>query len=199
MRIVKAKIKGQEQNLRYLNLEKSEKLEELARSVKSGDPDNKEAQAAKVYWSSLFSGEDFSRNPRDNTGGRNALLDYGYTILRGHSMRAVLSAGLTPALGIFHKGRGNAFALADDLIEPFRPVIDLAVAQMPSEAECDSRDIRRKLLESSLGVFSTDGRTVPAVMTDFAQSYGRYVEGEIERLEVPSWNPLKHFKGGSNE
>lgn len=93
----------------------------LARRVKSGDPDNVEAQAARRYWP-LLMGQDFRRN-RDLPGS-NALLNYGYAVMRATVARAVVAAGLHPTIGIQHSNRRNAFALADDLVEPFRPLVD---------------------------------------------------------------------------
>jgi CRISPR-associated protein Cas1 len=122
-------------------------------------------------------------------GGRNALLDYSYTILRGHSIRATLSAGLTPSLGLYHRNRANSFALADDLIEPFRPAIDYAVAQLPADARVDDREVKRTLLQATLQAFRADGTTIPTVMIELAQHYGRYVEGDVELLQVPIWKP----------
>lgn len=93
----------------------------LARRVGSGDPENVEAQAARRYWP-LLMGEAFRRD-RD-AGGVNGMLNYGYAILRSMCARAVVAAGLHPSIGVHHANRGNAFALADDLIEPFRPLAD---------------------------------------------------------------------------
>lgn len=96
----------------------------LARKVRSGDPDNVEAQAARRYWPVLL-GPDFRR---DQVGeGANALLNYGYTVLRATISRAICAAGLHPSIGLHHANRGNAFALADDLMEPYRPIVDRAV------------------------------------------------------------------------
>lgn len=99
----------------------------LARRVGSGDPDNVEAQAARRYWP-LLMGEDFRRN-RD-ADGANALLNYGYAILRSLCARAVVAAGLHPSIGVHHANRGNPFALADDVIEPFRPLVDLLTLRL---------------------------------------------------------------------
>ena len=93
----------------------------LARRVRSGDPDNLEAQAARRYWSALM-GAGFRRD-RDG-GGANAMLNYGYTVMRAPCARAAVAAGLHPSIGIHHANRGNPLALADDLIEPFRPLVD---------------------------------------------------------------------------
>jgi len=96
----------------------------LAREIKSGDPDNIEAQAARRYWP-LLMGPEFRRDPDGD--GPNALLNYGYTVLRGATARAIVAAGLHPGLGIFHRHPQNAMPLADDLMEPFRPVVDVCV------------------------------------------------------------------------
>lgn len=93
----------------------------LARKVGSGDPENVEAQAARRYWP-LLMGEGFRRDRE--AGGTNAMLNYGYAILRSLCARAVVAAGLHPSIGIHHANRGNAFALADDLVEPLRPLAD---------------------------------------------------------------------------
>lgn len=97
-------------------------FEAMARRVGSGDPENVEAQAARRYWP-LLMGEDFRRNRQ--AAGANAMLNYGYTVLRSLCARAVVASGLHPAIGIHHANRGNAFALADDIIEPLRPLIDM--------------------------------------------------------------------------
>lgn len=96
----------------------------MLRKISSGDSTNIEAQAARYYWPRMM-GEGFRR---DVTGeDANALLNYGYTVLRAATARAVVTAGLHPTIGLFHSNRGNAFALADDLMEPFRPLVDSAV------------------------------------------------------------------------
>ncbi len=99
----------------------------LARRVGSGDPDNVEAQAARRYWSELM-GAGFRRD-RD-AGGANAMLNYGYAVMRAACARAVVAAGLHPSVGIHHANRGNPMALADDLIEPFRPLVDMRTVQL---------------------------------------------------------------------
>lgn len=102
----------------------------LARQVRAGDPDNLEAQAARRYWPLLL-GKDFRRDTE--AGGANALLNYGYAVLRAGVARAIVAAGLHPGLGIFHRHPRNAMPLADDLMEPFRPIVDLEVRTLLSE------------------------------------------------------------------
>jgi CRISPR-associated protein Cas1 len=99
----------------------------LARRVGSGDPENVEAQAARRYWPLLL-GPQFRRD-RDLPGA-NALLNYGYAVMRALCARSVVAAGLHPSIGIHHVNRGNAFALADDLVEPFRPLVDALTVRL---------------------------------------------------------------------
>lgn len=101
----------------------------LARKVGSGDPDNIEAQAARRYWT-LLMGDGFRRD--QDGDGLNTLLNYGYAVMRAMCARAVVTAGLHPSIGIHHANRGNAFALADDLIEPFRPLVDALTVRLRS-------------------------------------------------------------------
>jgi CRISPR-associated protein Cas1 len=95
----------------------------MARLVGSGDPDNTEARAARAYWPRLF--VDFVRD--DDNDKRNALLNYGYAVVRSAVARALVAAGLLPAFGVNHASITNAFNLADDLVEPFRPFVDRLV------------------------------------------------------------------------
>lgn len=104
----------------------------LARKVRSGDPDNVEVQAARRYWKMLF-GPDFSRDR--SAEGANAMLNYGYTVLRAVVSRAICAAGLHPTIGVFHANRTNAFALSDDLMEPYRPLVDQLVLDLVAEGE----------------------------------------------------------------
>lgn len=115
----------------------------LVRSVKSGDESNVEAQAARRYWPQLM-GSDFRRDL--SAGAHNAQLNYGYTIMRSMMMRSVVSVGLNPTIGLFHSNRANAFALADDLMEPFRPVVDGAIYHLKAGDETDlTPDIKHML------------------------------------------------------
>ena len=122
-KIVVAKVRMQAQVLNATG-QPSVRLDQLARNVTSGDRTNVEAQAARHYWP-LLMGKQFRRD----TGGSgpNPLLNYGYTVLRSATARAVVAAGLHPTVGLHHSNRGNAFALADDLMEPFRPLVDCTV------------------------------------------------------------------------
>lgn len=186
-RLIRAKIEGQASVLENLKIRGSGELLALADQVRSGDPGNVEAQAARLYWSRAL-GKGMGRQPAaGQLIGANACLDYGYSVLRGHLMRAVLAAGLAPALGVFHRGRGNAFALADDLIEPFRPAIDEVALQLPPTASPSDRPVKQLLVAAASQRFDRDGHGIPAVAEALAQSFGRYVEGDIDRLNVLSW------------
>ena len=186
-RLIRAKIEGQASVLENLKIRGSGELLALADQVRSGDPGNVEAQAARLYWSRAL-GKGVGRQPAaGQLIGANACLDYGYSVLRGHLMRAVLAAGLAPALGVFHRGRGNAFALADDLIEPFRPAIDEVALQLPPTASPSDRPVNQLLVAAACQRFDQDGHGIPAVAEALAQSFGRYMEGDIDRLNVFSW------------
>ncbi len=186
-RLVRAKIEGQASVLENLKIRGSGELLALADQVRSGDPGNVEAQAARLYWARAL-GKGVGRQPAaGQLIGANACLDYGYSVLRGHLMRAVLAAGLAPALGVFHRGRGNTFALADDLIEPFRPAIDEVALQLPPTASPSDRPVKQLLVAAACQRFDQDGHGIPAVAEALAQSFGRYVEGNVDRLNVLSW------------
>lgn len=136
-------------------------LHAMAARVRSGDPDNLEAQGAQRYWPRLF-GTEFRRGRTD--AEPNHLLDYGYAVLRAATARAVVGAGLFASLGLFHSNRGDAFALASDLMEPFRPFVDGVAWELRqegmSEGELD-RDRKAHLLATlNLGV-AIDGQTMP--------------------------------------
>ena len=121
--IVEAKIRNQAALLHKLGKD-ADKLKPFYMNVKSGDADNREAIAAKIYWAELF-GRDFIRL-RDGIEPNN-LLNYGYTILRAAVARSLMGSGLFPAFGIFHRNRYNSFPLADDIMEPYRPYVDETV------------------------------------------------------------------------
>jgi CRISPR-associated protein Cas1 len=122
--IVAAKIRAQGQALAAIGARHGA-FERFAARIRMGDEGNLEAQAARLYWP-LLMGSDFRR---DQMGlGPNAMLNYGYAILRTHVARSIVAAGLHPGLGVFHRHPRNAMPLADDLMEPFRPAIDLQVA-----------------------------------------------------------------------
>lgn len=186
MRIVKAKIRGQAANLEAKDATNARRLRELASATRSGDPDNHEAQAARMYWSRLFDDREFSRAPGASSG-TNILLDYGYGVLRGQVIRSIIAAGLIGALGVHHSNRSNAFALADDLIEPFRPAVDHTVRSLDSDAWLSDPGVKARLVEVLALPLNPDAQTVRTEITNLAQRFGQYVEGEIESLTVTPW------------
>src|SRR5574344_1619126 len=126
---VKAKIENQAAILSQHTLKSVARMYVMAKDVKSGDPDNYEAQAAVYYWKYIFTDmPDFIRDP-DGTPPNN-LLNYGYAILRATVARALVASGLLPVEGIHHHNRYNAYCLADDIMEPYRPFVDKMVIEI---------------------------------------------------------------------
>lgn len=131
--IIRRKIENQTACLRFCAKNGVDRMDSYARRVRSGDPENLESQAAAFYFTQLF-GLGFYRAEERWV---NAALDYGYAILRGAIARGLVAHGMHPPLGLFHASEQNAFNLADDLIEPFRPLVDLHVAKHPAMVEGD--------------------------------------------------------------
>ncbi len=128
--IIKEKIKNQSRVLDMFG--KENKLKSIYPKVLSGDSDNREAYAARLYFKSLF-GDEFTRDK--DREGINSFLNYGYAILRSSLARYVVAAGLNPAYGVGHYNKLNPFCLVDDLIEPFRPIIDAYVYRLFEQNE----------------------------------------------------------------
>lgn len=129
-------------------------LLQKARSVKSGDTSNEEAKAAAIYWPRLL-GTDFRR---DRFGDApNALLNYGYAILRAATARAIAGSGLHPTLGIFHRNQYNSFCLADDLMEPYRPYVDTLVLDWLAQHGM-TNEVTLEAKQHLLGVLGMDVR-----------------------------------------
>jgi CRISPR-associated protein Cas1 len=157
----------------------------LSRKVRSGDPDNVEAQAARRYWPLLF-GSDFRRDRREE--GINAMLNYTYTVLRAGTARAIMAAGLHPSLGLSHRQRGNAFALADDLMEPFRPLADLIVHGLAADGRTAvDRDTKPELARILITDMSTADGVSPVglCLERLALSLARCFSGAERKLELP--------------
>ena len=184
--VVQAKVRNQAANLET-DSPVRRRLLALAAEVKSGDPANVEAQAAKIYWAEwLGSGSGFRRD--QDGDGVNAQLNYGYAVVRAAVGRALVAAGLHPALGIHHCNRANAFCLADDMLEPFRPFVDRAVREL-SEAGQDALnpETKRKLLGLLTATVRVDGQTGPlmvALHRTTASLVGCY-QGREKRLIFP--------------
>ncbi len=166
----------------------------MARRVRSGDPDNLEAQAAQRYWPRLF-GPDFRRER--GAEGLNALLNYGYAVVRAAVARAVVAAGLIPALGVFHKNRGNPFCLADDLLEPYRPFVDWRVRLLRDEGpgappSLENRPTRAALLSLFNETVMVEGRRLPLLLAiqSGAVSLCRALTGGGKNLALPEGLPM---------
>jgi CRISP-associated protein Cas1 len=157
----------------------------LVAKVRSGDPENLEAQGARRYWRLLF-GEAFRRDRE--AGGINGMLNYGYTVLRACMARSVVAAGLHPTLGIHHSNEGNAMRLVDDLMEPFRPVIDLKVWLLARQGVTDvTPEAKRELVHTLYDdMQSCAGATPTMVCTQrLAVSLAQVFLGERDKLELP--------------
>lgn len=187
-RIVRAKIIGQAATLAFTaNHTEAAAVRDLARRVRSGDPTNVESLAARRYWSGLALDEGFTRRPGDARAA-NTLLDYGYGVLRGYTIRAVCAAVLLPSFGLHHDNRSNAFNLADDLIEPFRPAVDAQAWEVMRTGATELQtDVRQALVEAAGQPFTADGATIPTCLNRLAQHVGQMAEGTLSRLDVPAW------------
>jgi CRISPR-associated protein Cas1 len=157
----------------------------LAKLVRSGDPENVEAQGARKYWG-LLMGSLFRRDQRAD--GINALLNYGYTVLRAATARAVVAAGLHPSIGLHHSHDNNAMRLVDDLMEPFRPVIDLTVWHLKTTGPCVvNAETKRTLVQSLYRDINTkDGKTpVIVAVQKLAISLAQVLLKERKELDLP--------------
>lgn len=188
--IVRAKVAHQAALLRDLR-GSDFGLGELAVSVRSGDPDNVEAQAARLYWPALFDSADFLRDPA--LPDQNRYLNYGYAILRAIVARAICASGLHPGLGIHHHHRNNAYCLADDLMEPFRPAVDRAAVELWRDAGPDApldRTIKPRLLALVEDRFDLAGerRTLFDCVARLCASVGAAFEGVGDAAALPDFN-----------
>lgn len=155
-------------------------------NVKSGDTDNREGVAAKEYWRLLFD-ENFKRKPEGETP--NNLLNYGYTILRAAVARALVGTGLYPVFGVFHRNRYNAFPLADDMMEPYRPFVDEIVYHLyydgaVSELDTQSKGVLLRVLFSDvkMGIVT---RPLENALSLTTASLLRMFKGETDKLSLP--------------
>lgn len=182
--IVKQKIRNQRFVAESVG-SNSLRLKELESSVKSGDTRNNEAQAAKIYFNLVF-GNDFIRDR--NAEGINSLLNYGYTILRSLTSRAVMSAGLNPVFSIYHKNKLNPMRLVDDVMEPFRPVVDQTVLCIISNTIPEVNKTTKKILAGlHLLPMKKEGlnSTVGFCIQDLAVSLAKVYMKELDTLSLP--------------
>lgn len=191
--VVAAKIRNQAKCLELLNRSGYGDLLELARCVRSGDSDNCEATAAALYFPLLF-GPHFTRG-EDCLA--NATLNYGYAILRGAVARNLAVHGIEPCLGIFHHSELNPFNLADDLMEPFRPLVDLYVATyIPDEDGTLTPQLKQQLFNlTNYMVRQNEKRyRLISAVGRMAESFARVLAGEGEILELPELIPLELYR-----
>jgi CRISPR-associated protein Cas1 len=183
--IVVRKIRNQALCLAYLDLDGSEELMKMCKEVQSGDRTHVEAKAAAFYFKSLY-GLGFSRG---NDHVINSALNYGYAIVRGLIARSIVCYGLEPSIGVFHHSELNNFNLADDMIEPFRPLVDLYVAQNYDIAEIDS-DLTPERKRGIFGIINYDmdmkgeKRIISNCIDMLVASYSGALQGKRSDLEV---------------
>lgn len=191
--IVQAKVTAQGRLLEDLH-GRDQGLPALARTVRSGDPDNVEARASRRYWPALFADPHFRRDPQAED--QNRFLNYGYAVLRAVVARALCAAGLHPSLGLHHHNRYDAFCLADDLMEPFRPLVDRAVvrllAKTAPEAPLD-RETKAGLLAALTGRLELGGesRTLFDILGRVAASLAAVFAGSRAKLALPDFNQVR--------
>lgn len=181
--LVRGKLRWQADTLRQIGAPVAP-VSALIDKVRSGDPDNIEAQAARRYWPLLF-GPEFRRDP--DLPGINALLNYGYAILRASTARAVIAAGLHPGLGVHHQNAYNCMRLVDDLMEPYRGCVDHRVWHLQSAGITSvDRDSKRELAMLMYQDFSTNFGTSPLMLCieRLATSLAKVYLQEREELEI---------------
>lgn len=183
--LVQAKIRAQAANLPRGLLTRS-KLLDLARQVRSGDPTNIEAQAARLYWNHWIPAQAFRRD--HNGAGLNGILNYGYAVVRAAIARAIVAAGLLPSLGLKHCHRANAFCLADDLIEPLRPLVDARARELCLAGKMDlDREAKASLLEllAEDVRFAAESGPLMVTLHRYLASLVKCFDGEQTRLTIP--------------
>jgi CRISP-associated protein Cas1 len=196
---VRAKIENQAAHLHKRHIEKGN-LERWATDVKSGDSDNHEAMAAVYYWKNIFSTlqilESFKLSGsfvRDREGfPPNNLLNYGYAILRATVARNLVGSGLLPTLGIFHKNQYNAYCLADDIMEPYRPFVDNLVYDLLAEGinpEILSTEIKKRLLQIPTLDVNMEGErcVLMNAVSRTTASLSKCFEGSLKKIIYPKF------------
>ncbi len=190
---IKAKIRNQAAILTHWTSKETGCMRRWENDVKSGDPDNLEGRAAAYYWKTLFSDfdelKDFTRD-RDGIYPNN-LLNYGYAVLRAVVARALVSSGMLPTLGIHHHNRYNAYCLADDIMEPYRPYVDeivfAIVKEFSGEEQDMTKDIKAKLLSIPTTEVVINGKRSPLMVaaSQTTASLYRCFNGELRRIAYP--------------
>jgi CRISPR-associated protein Cas1 len=184
-----AKILGQAHVLGTQHIEHNNMLK-WAKDVRSGDTDNMEARAAAFYWRNMFEKDAFIRDPQGLPP--NNLLNYCYSIVRAMMARALVGAGLLPTLGIHHHSRYDAYCLADDIMEPYRPFVDMKVLEMWKNGGITSdisSDQKRELLGVTTMDVNISGHRSPMMLAiqTTAQSVQKCYSGEARKIIYPDW------------
>lgn len=187
---IQAKINNQATALHRVCQVEVSNMRAWARDVRSGDPDNYEARAAAYYWQSFFPQYPTFVRGRDGEPPNN-LLNYGYAILRAVVARSLVGSGLLPTLGIHHHNRYNAYCLADDIMEPYRPYVDYLVAQIIKEEKDITQltpHIKSQLLSIPVLDVVIDNRRSPLMIatTRTSASVAAFFAGETRRIAYPS-------------
>jgi CRISPR-associated protein Cas1 len=188
---VQAKISNQAAVLQTLRNEPAQNMRKWASDVKSGDSDNLEGRAAAFYWKTLFADiKGFTRGKDD--APPNNLLNYGYAILRAVVARSLVASGLLPTLGIHHHNRYNAYCLADDIMEPYRPFVDKLVVEIVDSKEDYqelSRNIKNKLLSIPVTDVVINGQRSPLMIAagQTAASLSKCYLGESRKIIYPNF------------
>lgn len=185
--LVQHKILFQGQVLQHFGLP-DQGLVPLSKRVKSGDPENLEAQAARRYWGVLF-GENFKRDAEAE--GLNAHLNYGYAVLRGAVARSVAACGLNPSLGIFHTNKSNPFCLVDDLMEPFRPLVDWVVKNLSLTAKLEKLTPENKRRLAAVLHYDLEGKEQQNIVTHAVLRLCQSFCVSLVRTEILLDLPLK--------
>lgn len=172
----------------YTNVE-TKCMQKWANEVKSGDTENMEARAAAYYWKGLFGHIDGFVRDREGVAPNN-LLNYGYAILRAVVARSLVASGLLPTLGIHHHNRYNAYCLADDIMEPYRPYVDMLVYDITVQYGIDielSKDIKAELLSIPTLDIIIDGKRSPLMIgvSQTTASLYKCFKGEIRKIIYP--------------
>jgi CRISPR-associated protein Cas1 len=188
---VQAKISNQAYVLRATEHVIVKNMQIWVDQVKSGDTDNHEGRAAVYYWNNMFSAIKDFRRGRDGAPPNN-LLNYGYAILRAIVARALVSSGLLPTFGIHHCNRYNAYCLADDIMEPYRPFVDKLVAEIVDSGDCINeltKDIKIKMLNIPVLDVIINGQRSPLMIaaSQTTASLARCYSGEIRKISYPSF------------
>jgi len=181
---IEAKIRNQAGLLNMFGLG-GDVLKPYYSNVKSGDADNREGLAARIYWRRLL-GAEFVRVREGD--GLNAMLNYGYSILRAGMARAIVGSGLFPSFGLFHKNRYNAFPLADDLMEPYRPYVDSIVYELFLDGRIELTPYVKQALLRVLfkdASFEADRRPLEVALTITSASLVKCLRGEQRSVLFP--------------